>query len=68
MSLSYWAGRRHRHHERGGGAAGRAQIDQSYAVWVSSSHPYAVKPTSTIVAEAIGTTPATRPPTGNSPV
>lgn len=41
----------------------RAQIDQREigAVWVGSeSHPYAVKPTATIVAEAIGATPATQ--------
>jgi len=40
----------------------RAQIDPQLigAVWVGSeSHPYAVKPTSTIVAEAIGATPYT---------
>jgi hydroxymethylglutaryl-CoA synthase len=38
-------------------ALARAQIDpqDSRAVWVGSeSHPYAVKPTSTVVAEAIG--------------
>jgi hydroxymethylglutaryl-CoA synthase len=42
-------------------ALARAQIDpqQLRAVWVGSeSHPYAVKPTGTIVAEAIGATPA----------
>ena len=43
-------------------ALARAGIDPQgiAAVWVGSeSHPYAVKPTGTIVAEAIGATPAT---------
>jgi hydroxymethylglutaryl-CoA synthase len=43
-------------------ALARAGISprQLRAVWVGSeSHPYAVKPTGTIVAEAIGATPAT---------
>ncbi len=43
-------------------ALARAAIDpqQLRAVWIGSeSHPYAVKPTGTIVAEAIGATPST---------
>src|SRR4029079_16171136 len=43
-------------------AMARAQIDaqQLRAVWVGSeSHPYAVKPSSTLVAEALGATGAT---------
>jgi len=43
-------------------ALDRAQINPTSirAVWVGSeSHPYAVKPTSTVVAEAIGATPHT---------
>ncbi|MEM7534295.1 MAG: hydroxymethylglutaryl-CoA synthase [Chloroflexota bacterium] len=43
-------------------AVARAGIDPTElsAVWVGSeSHPYAVKPTGTIVAEAIGATPGT---------
>jgi hydroxymethylglutaryl-CoA synthase len=43
-------------------ALARAQIDPRTlrAVWIGSeSHPYAVKPTGAIVAEAIGATPAT---------
>ncbi len=43
-------------------ALARARIDPQDigAVWVGSeSHPYAVKPTSTVIAEAIGATPHT---------
>lgn len=41
-------------------ARARIQPQQLSAVWIGSeSHPYAVKPTGTIVAEAIGATPTT---------
>jgi hydroxymethylglutaryl-CoA synthase len=41
--------------------AGALEPTEIRAVWVGSeSHPYAVKPTSTIVAEAIGATPYTQ--------
>ena len=41
--------------------AGNPDTAEIRAVWVGSeSHPYAVKPTSTIVAEAIGATPYTQ--------
>lgn len=48
--------------EAGRNALARAEIDprQIRAVWVGSeSHPYAVKPTSTVVAEALGIVPHT---------
>jgi hydroxymethylglutaryl-CoA synthase len=42
-------------------ARGRVSPEAIRAVWVGSeSHPYAVKPTSTVVAEAIGATPHTQ--------
>lgn len=47
--------------EAGRNALSRAGIDPGAirAVWVGSeSHPYAVKPSSTVVAEALGTSPA----------
>jgi hydroxymethylglutaryl-CoA synthase len=41
--------------------AGEIDLAEVRAVWVGSeSHPYAVKPTSTIVAEALGVTPHTQ--------
>jgi hydroxymethylglutaryl-CoA synthase len=41
--------------------AGEIDLAKVRAVWVGSeSHPYAVKPTSTIVAEALGVTPHTQ--------
>ncbi|MFN2282386.1 MAG: hydroxymethylglutaryl-CoA synthase [Anaerolineales bacterium] len=49
--------------EAGRNALARAGIqpEEIRAVWVGSeSHPYAVKPTSTIVAEALGITPYTQ--------
>jgi hydroxymethylglutaryl-CoA synthase len=49
--------------EAGRNALARAGIDPAEirAVWVGSeSHPYSVKPTSTVVAEALGVTPHTQ--------
>ncbi|MBA3530722.1 MAG: hydroxymethylglutaryl-CoA synthase, partial [Ardenticatenales bacterium] len=48
--------------EAASNALRRAQVEpeQVRAVWVGSeSHPYAVKPSGTVVAQALGITPAT---------